>query len=375
MAPTLSDYEYQFDDDGILFNANNAGIAAALPFIDVVRVTGLDTPEYRTATRDHEGVDGGYVDSEFMTMRTVVIEGTIYAEPTDADTICDNLRYNFRPSSEERPFYFKHPNKQTRVVFGKALGARYDVEGLRRWGSTALQCTITCPTPYIYDADPVTGVGDLGGVDTGFGFPLGFDFGFGGDNNYDGGVVVFNAGTHSAYPVVTIFGPVSTPGLSESQSGKEVQFNLSLTPEDSLEVDFLHRRVTLNGLSSQRATMTSGPRSWWSVAPGASTIRLSGSQGSGTGQATAVVDSATADYIEVTDADANDIQVSDRIHLYSSGLGLKQETLFIVTSKSVLGTGNTQIFFSPAADAVPVTGDIIIAGNATFQVVMRSTYY
>lgn len=375
-VPTLLDYEYQFDDDGTLLNSNNAGVAATLPFFDVSKVSGLDSPEFRTTTRSHEGVDGGYIDAEFMEMRTVIVEGTIYADPADPDEIVDTLRYNFRPSTVERPFYFKHPGKPVRVVFGKGLGARYDVEQLRRWGSTNCQCTIVCPTPYIYDAEPVTDVGDLGGFDSGFGFDLGFDFGFGGaGSNYDGGVEVFNAGNHAAYPVITIYGPIATPGLSESSSGKRVQFDLTLTEFDNLEVDFLRHRVTLNGVISQRAKLTTGPRSWWNVPPGTSTIRLSGSQGSGTGIATAVADSATSDYIEVTDADANDIVVGNRVHLYDTSGALKQNDLFDVTSKSVLGTGNTRIFFTPNADVVPVTTDIIIAGNATFQVVMRSTYY
>lgn len=376
MAPTLRDYEYQFDDDGMLLNSSDAGVAAALPFFDVQKVSGLDSPEFRTATRSHEGVDGGYIDSEYMEMRTVVIEGVIYADPTDPDSICDELRYNFRPTADARPFYFKHPSKPARVVFGKGQGARYDLEQLRRWGSTACQCTIVCPVPYIYDAEPTINVGDLGGVYTGFGFDLGFDFGFGGNNNYDGGVTVFNAGNHAAYPVVTIFGPVEHPGLSESQSGRRVTFDLTLGTQEYLEVDFLRHRVTRNGTSSERASLTSGPRSWWWV-PGrsASTIRLSGSQGSGTGSATAVADSAAPDYIEVADADAVDIAVADKIHLYDSTNALKQNDVLSVTSKSVLGTGNTQIFFTPSAATNPVTGDVIIAGNATFQVVMRSTYY
>lgn len=376
-VPILRDYEYQYDDDGVLFNTSDAvGSTATLPFIDVDKVSGLDTPEYRTATRDHEGVDGGYADIEFLSMRTVVIEGTIYADPTDPDTILDQIRYNYRPSSDERPFYFKHPNKPVRVVFGKAQGARYDVEELRRWGSTALTCTIVCPNPYIYDATEIQQYGDLGGLDTGFGFNLGFNFGFGGNNNYDGGATVFNAGTHDAYPIVTIYGPISNPGLSESQSGKRVTFNLDLAPGEYLEVDFRRHRVTQNGITSRRSSLTSGPKSWWSVPAGsASTIRLTGSQGSGTGSATAVVDSVDGTYIEVTDADAGDINIGDRIHLYDDAGTITETTLFTVTGKTVLGTGDTQIAFSPAAQNPPLTNYVIIAGNAYFQVSMRSTYY
>lgn len=375
-VPTLSDYEYQFGADGILLNSSAAGgTTATLPFYDVERVSGLDSPEFRTTTRDHEGVDGGYVDSEYMTMRTVVIEGTIYADPQDAEDICDRLRYNFRPSTEERPFYFKHPNKPPRVVFGKGLGARYNVEQLRRWGSTACQCTLICPTPYIYDAAEIIGFGDLGGRDSGFGFDLGFDFGFGGSNSYDGGVGVFNEGNHDAYPIVTIYGPVQNPGLTESRSGKRVEFNLTLGRDDFLEVDFLRHRVTLNGVTSRRHTLVSGPRSWWTVPPGASTIRMTGSQGSGTGRATALGNSVTNDYVEVTDIDASDIKVGDKIHLYNELGELKEPIVFVVVSVVVLGTGNTQIYFTPGAQELPVAGDYIIAGNATFQVSMRSTYY
>src|SRR4051794_34797186 len=121
--PSLQDYEYQFDDDGMPLNSFDAGVVAELPFVDVTRVAGLDSPEFRQATRDHEGLDGGYVDAEFMTIRNVTIECVLYSDPVDPEALPDLIRYNFRPAKLTRPFYFKHPGKPVRVVFGKALGA------------------------------------------------------------------------------------------------------------------------------------------------------------------------------------------------------------------------------------------------------------
>lgn len=374
-APTLDDYEYQFDDDGLLLNSSDAGYVATLPFFDVARVGGLDSPEFRTAQRSHEGVDGGYVDSEFMEMRTIIIEGTLYADPADPDTFCDQLRYNFRPSATDRPFYFKHPNKPERVVYGKGQGARYDITTLRKEGKTEAVCTIICPVPYIYDLDDLMGSGSLGGVDTGHGFNHGFNLSFGGSVGYDGSVPLFNAGTHRAYPVITIYGPITTPSLTESQSGKTLIFDIDLSSTDYLVIDTRRHSITLNGTASRRDRLISGPRSWWWIEPGSATVRLGGSSGFGTGSATAVAGSSTADYVEATNADVADVFVNDKCHLFDSTGALKESTVFTVTSKVDLGTGNTKVNFTPAAAANPVTTDILKAGTATFTVSMKSTYY
>lgn len=55
-APTLTDYQYQYGDSGFLINGG-----ASLPFIDVDKVTGLDTPSIEVKDIDYDSQHGGYV--------------------------------------------------------------------------------------------------------------------------------------------------------------------------------------------------------------------------------------------------------------------------------------------------------------------------
>lgn len=288
MAPTLSDYEYMFGEDGVLLNASDAGHAASLPFIDVQKVEGLDSAPIRVTNRDHEGVDGGFVDAEFMQTRHITVEGILYADPDDPDEICDQLRVDFGPGQGTKPFYWKHPSKTTRVVYGKGLGARYDINALRRLGQSELQLQISCPDPYIYDADTINTTGRIVSQGSGFGFDLGFDFGFGASIGDSGGVTVFNNGNHEAYPIITIFGPVSQPTLSESHTGKMLTFDITLGTDDFLVIDFRKRSIKLNGIASRRDAFVPGS-TWWTIPPRkAITITFTGSIGAASGTATAV---------------------------------------------------------------------------------------
>jgi Phage tail protein len=291
--PDLDSYEYQYEDDGVRLNSADAGYAAALPFIDVDKISGLDSPEFRTAERDHEGVDGGYVDAEFYTTRTIVIEGILYADPSDPDTVCDQLRYNYRPVREALPFYFRHPNKNTRLIFGKPLGCRYDVDRLRAQGRTPIIITLACPDPYIYDAElQQQTFGRIVYQGSGHGFNHGFNLSFGGDVGDPGGLEVFNAGNHDAYPVITIFGPVDSPVVSESSSGRHIGFDIELALGEFLVVDTRRKRVMLNGVVSRRSTVTPGSRFPY-VKPGSSSFFFSGNSSEATPSATAVISPPT----------------------------------------------------------------------------------
>src|SRR4051794_20897827 len=98
--PTLNVEEYQFRDDGIPLNTT-----AQIPFVDIESVKGLDSGDLRTTTKDHEGTDGGFVDTKYETLRTVVIEGTVYCDPTQFETYMEALKANFGPTDISMPFY------------------------------------------------------------------------------------------------------------------------------------------------------------------------------------------------------------------------------------------------------------------------------
>jgi hypothetical protein len=275
MAPSLNDYEFQFDDVGTTLNTDDMG----LPFIDILSVSGLDTAPLRTSTDEHQGMDGTYVDSPFVSARTIVLTGNLYTNPSDPDSLLDSLRADYT-KDDVRPFYFQLPNRPTRFINCQGGGFRYDIDGGRRAGLTAIQATLVAEDPYIYDAIPASitiAVPTLSIL--GMSFNVAFNLGFGGAlPNF--GATVTNNGNHTAYPLITITGPVTNPVIVDSNSGTTMALNISLAAGDILTIDTRLKSIILNNFVSRRTSMTG--RQWISVPPGVSdTISFTADAGTG----------------------------------------------------------------------------------------------
>lgn len=97
-------------------------------------------------------------------------------------------------------------------------------------------------------------------------------------------VTATNAGSFETRPVVTIFGPVTAPGILNLTTGQKVTYSgLTLVAGDVLAIDLLNRGATLNGV--YRAADISA--SWFVCPPGATTIQMTGTGASGASMAVA----------------------------------------------------------------------------------------
>jgi hypothetical protein len=272
----LTDYTFAFGDAGTILNTDDTGF----PFIDVTGVTGLDSAPLRTSTDEHQGVDGTYIDSPYISSRTVVVTGILYTDPSDPDTLLTQLRADYT-SNLVRPFYFQLPNQPTRFVNGQGGGLQYDIDTSRRIGVTNVQFTVLTGDPYIYDypgQSASVAVPTIVTVGTGFNMAFNMDFGGSIPNN---GAMVTNNGTHTAYPVIVLTGPLTNPVLVDSVNGFTMSFSISLSAGDQLVVDCKNKSVVLNNTVSRRSTMQG--LNWFSVPPGASeTITFGADSGTGT---------------------------------------------------------------------------------------------
>lgn len=275
MAPSLNDYEFQFDDTGTTLNTDDMG----LPFIDVLSVDGLDTAPLRTSTDEHQGMDGTYIDSPFVSARTIVISGNLYTDPDDTDTLLNQLRADYT-KDDVRPFYFQLPGQSTKFINCQGGGFRYSIDGGRRAGMTSVQATLVAEDPYIYDANPTSATVSVPTLSIlGTSFNALFNLGFGGAlPNF--GATVTNQGNHTAYPLITITGPVTNPVLVDSYSGTTMALNVTLTAGDILVIDTRLKSIVLDGTVSRRTALSG--RQWISVPPGISdTISFTADSGTG----------------------------------------------------------------------------------------------
>ena len=270
----MDDFSYRLGDTGVVLNPTTP----TLPFCDITKIKGLDSAELRITERDHEGVDGGFLDAYFEKMRTLTLEGQVITNGVGTESYLDTLKSNWSPQRASIPLYFKHPEVDERLIMVKPLGVRYDVDELRRVGSTDVQFMCQAEDPRVYSSeefsvDLVTSlVGSSGGAE----FPMGFPMGFGAavapvTTN------VYNGGNRPTTGIITLVGPLSNPIIYNDTTGEALAFTITLGATDFLVIDLYYRTVKLNGVSSRRGTMTRWE--WFLFAPGDNTLRY---QASGT---------------------------------------------------------------------------------------------
>lgn len=270
----MTDYTFALGDDGFVLNTDDMG----MPFVDVLSVTGLDTAPLRVSQSEHHGSDGTYIDADHMSMRTIAITGELYTDPSSADLSLSTLKRDYN-TPDIRPFYFQLPGQSLKFVNGQGGGLQYPIDGNRRSGKTPIQALILAADPYIYDYPPSIDTVSVPTVITvGTGFNMAFNVGFGGSVPGNSATVA-NYGTHTAYPIIQINGPVTNPVLVDA-FGITMSFTISLVAGDQLVVNCKDRSVVLNGVVSRRNTLSGV--NWFAVPPGmAETVFFSADAGTG----------------------------------------------------------------------------------------------
>ncbi|MFE5673836.1 hypothetical protein ACFQ7B_00400 [Streptomyces erythrochromogenes] len=106
-----------------------------------------------------------------------------------------------------------------------------------------------------------------------------------------GTLVTLNGGDADTHPVVTFRGPVSRPSLTNIDTGRVIEYDITLAAEDRLTVDTADGTVLLNGLASRLYTATpqSAPEELFTLAPGATPLTFRAAPGTGSPTASVTV--------------------------------------------------------------------------------------
>lgn len=92
------------------------------------------------------------------------------------------------------------------------------------------------------------------------------------------GTVVNNAGNAPAAPQVRLVGPLVNPRLTNLETGQVVSLNLTISLGDYVDLDFAAHTVLLNGTANRYPNLLRAE--WWTLAPGNTTVVLTGDGGS-----------------------------------------------------------------------------------------------
>lgn len=157
---SLAAEEYRVGLYGTVLNSD-----ASMPFVDITSVDGLDNAPVALSSQDREGAHGGYVSSEFESVRTITLEGNIYADPNSVVEYLDQIKKDFAPVARATKLYFGTDTGDVRLVKVRPQGLRYTKTSERSFGKIPFQAQLVAQDPRIY-AEHETLIGPLPVVGT-----------------------------------------------------------------------------------------------------------------------------------------------------------------------------------------------------------------
>lgn len=257
--------------------------------LDGLELGGADTPYVlerliafglsglRTSTTPRPRADGSTGGPDYLGSRDVngVVSIRDGISGGDLAAAADDLVAKFRPlRSGTIPFrYWRRGDDAPRRInvkprrlgievdgywwaHGLAQGVPFSLEALdpRWYADVVTSATLTLPT-----------------ATTGRTYPRTYPLAYGGGSS--GSLIVDNVGNAPTYPVVTIRGPVTNPGLVNATTGETIEFAIVLGAGEELVVDMQERTVLLGGTASRYSTI-SGTPSFWALEPGENDVRF-----------------------------------------------------------------------------------------------------
>lgn len=268
----MTDYVFRYGTDGVELNSD---VTVDAPFVDIEKVTGLSSAPFRVTERTREGMDGGFIDAEFEEPRTIVLDGTVYVNDFDLlEEYLDQLKENYAPAPSSRPLFFSAPGVGQRLLFCKSFGVRYDWDQARRIGSSPIQIQLGAEDPTIYGVSLISEQTGLGEAETGRSYDKSYSYGYG-PPAFGGRVLINNVGNRPTGATITITGPITNPIITHDVTNRRLEFDIVLSPTQSLVINLRNRTVLLNGTANRRSALLTSSR-WFMLAKGNNALRFRG---------------------------------------------------------------------------------------------------
>ncbi|MFD7769863.1 phage distal tail protein [Streptomyces sp. NPDC059787] len=262
MTVALDDYQY--DLGGLVI-----GTGTLLPVGDI---TGLGTPEVRTATVDNPTEDGGFPGVDLFGVRTVSIEAGIRT-PEDPGAALDLFAQlqqitgidSIRKTAGARAMLrVKLPGRAVKCLFGRwqRADAVTMSQAVYGWIPLELEFTVTDPRWHSDVVQSLVLPLDISNDSQGFTAPVVAPITTGVSSPSERPGWVFNRGDVAAWPTLRIDGPVTNPKVWVVETGRYLQLQTSLAAGERIEIDTRPgtRWVLRNGSGNAAPALTSGSR-------------------------------------------------------------------------------------------------------------------
>jgi phage-related protein len=239
---------------------------------------GLESPAIRLSTYDNPGDHGQTVSNALYGARVVALQGRIRGE--DVATYRANRQAFSQAVSLQNDASGFPITRLLKVSMGDGATWRlpvitskfqnpeqYPTRSLWQLELTATQWQLESDT----QSSGSVGLPQAGGSSFPWTFPLSFGGGGGGSTT------LTNNGTTTAYPTITLTGPVISPVITNSTTGQKIQLSLTLLTGDTLVIDTRARTITQGGATNKIGAFVTGS-TFWGLAPGENLITYSANQ-------------------------------------------------------------------------------------------------
>lgn len=259
---------YSFSFNGQIFGGTGS------PY-QILSVDGLEgVPAIRNQDDNRGYADGMFTGQDFYSGRTIsMILQITGSGATSARANLNTLQSALLPQTTgTTPLYFLISSSgQEQFINARVRAFRTTIDPNYTYGLITAQVDFFCPYPFYFD-------NVLNTASLVVSNPLGRTYNRIFNVLYGGGssattTSITNNGWATAYPTITLNGPITNPTLGNSTQGNYLSFSGTYTNTDSLVVNLENKTITLNGVSA-RNLLTSG--TWFSAPPGTSQFYMTG---------------------------------------------------------------------------------------------------
>lgn len=236
------------------------------------QVTGMDSPPTSGQVVQRSNDHGGFATPQFYAPRQITLTVTARCNTQVTRDLARTLMQRAVPVNSLAAFTYGEPTPKTCQV--RRSGAVQETYPTLQ--DVVFTVGLVAPDPRKYGANHnalANGRPVVNGITTPLTPPVAMPA-----NAPPASVGVSNAGNFETRPTITLAGPISAPAVANLTTGQTVSWsNVVMAAGDVMTISMDAKQGYLNG-ALVPADFTSA---WWVMPPGASTITMGGSPGSG----------------------------------------------------------------------------------------------
>ncbi len=250
--------------------------------LNVVGIDGwLGLPSLRVQDAPRAAAHGWFVGQDFADGRTITFDLEAQeATPAATAALLAAIEGQLVASSSLITLTGELPGRGVWRTQVRPRRRAQPIEYRNVLGRQQMTFQVIAPDPRLYSNTLKAPSSGLSTASGGLSFSAAAPFVFGSAGG--GGLLdCSNAGTFEAPYVVTFTGPLVAPSIEHVGQARILSFTGTLGAGETLVVDSLARTVLLGGTASRYSWLTSLSQ-WFTLQPGANTLRFTAGSGSGT---------------------------------------------------------------------------------------------